>query len=146
MDVLYGRKRRYANNPKGEVNRAAGKAPSRFNPLSFIGCFNSGEPDHAAKVCPSPYNGAKQDSRRREYLVKRNTKRAAVAQVFYELCGEAVALSDRPAVIEETAVADVGAGGAQDTPYQALMQGTNLTDHSAKCGSEHNGQGFTPME
>lgn len=59
LDVLYEGQRWYANNPKGKMDRAAGKTASRFNPLSFMGCFNCDKPDHAAKDCPAPHNGAK---------------------------------------------------------------------------------------
>lgn len=41
------------------MDRAAGKTASRFNPLSLMGCFNCDKPDHAAKDCPAPHNGAK---------------------------------------------------------------------------------------
>lgn len=88
LDVLYGGQRWYAKTPKGSGDRAASKAVARFNPLSLMGCFNCDKPDHAAKDCPAPFDVAKRDARRREYQLKRNAKRAAIADVLYELCGQ----------------------------------------------------------
>lgn len=145
LDVLYEGQRWYANNPKGKMDRAAGKTASRFNPLSLMGCFNCDKPDHAAKDCPAPYNGAKQESCRQEYQVKRNAKRAAVVQVLYELCGEAAALGGWPESKRASGAAGDD-GGVQDTLYQALMDGTDLTGQSADRGAEHDGKVFPPRE
>ncbi|KAK1865852.1 hypothetical protein I4F81_008375 [Pyropia yezoensis] len=67
MDVLYGGQRWYATNPKDKGGYGSGKPSRRFNPLSVMGCFNCDKPNHSAKDCPEPYNGAKQDARRQEY-------------------------------------------------------------------------------
>lgn len=146
MDVLYGGQRWYATNPKDKGGYGSGKPSGRFNPLSVMGCFNCDKPNHSAKDCPEPYNGAKQDARRQEYQAKRSAKRAAVVQVMYELCGQAVALRDGPAGSEMTGEGEGQPAGEQETLFQALMEGAGLTEDASKRGAEMDEQGFQPRE
>ncbi|KAK1862676.1 hypothetical protein I4F81_005244 [Pyropia yezoensis] len=146
MDVLYGGQRWYATNPKDKGGYGSGKPSGRFNPLSVMGCFNCDKPNHSAKDCPEPYNGAKQDARRQEYQAKRSAKRAAVVQVMYELCGQAVALRDGPAGSEMTGEGEVQPEGEQETLFQALMEGAGLMEDASKRGAEMDEQGFQPRE
>ncbi|KAK1865461.1 hypothetical protein I4F81_007992 [Pyropia yezoensis] len=146
MDVLYGGQCWYATNPKDKGGYGSGKPSGRFNPLSMMGCFTCDKPNHSAKDCPEPYNGAKQDARRQEYQAKRSSKRAAVAQVMYELCGQAVALRDGPAGSEMTGEGEGQPAGEQETLFQALMEGAGLTEDASKRGAEMDEQGFQPRE
>ncbi|KAK1862810.1 hypothetical protein I4F81_005377 [Pyropia yezoensis] len=142
MDVLYGGQRWYATNPKDKGGYGSGKPSGRFNLLSVRGCFNCDKPKHSAKDCPKPYNGAKQDAQRQEYQAERSAKRAAVVQVMYELCGQAVALRDGPAGSEMTGEGEVQPAGEQEMLFQALMEVAGLTENASKRGAETDEQGF----
>ncbi|KAK1865583.1 hypothetical protein I4F81_008112 [Pyropia yezoensis] len=146
MDVLYGGQRWYATNPMDKGGYGSGTPSRRFNPLSVMGCFNCDKPNHSAKDCPEPYNGAKQDARRQEYQAKRSAKRASVVQVMYELCGQAVALRDGPPGSVMTGKGKVQPEGEQETLFQALIVGAGLMEGASKRGAEMDEQGFQPRE
>lgn len=146
LHVLYGGQRWYANNPTGKGDHVADKAPSRYKPLSVMGCFNCDKPDHGAKDWPAPYNGSKQETRRQDYQVRRDAKRAAVAQVLFELCSQAASMSDGPAGSDGMGDAEVEVRSVRDTLYQALIDVTDFLDQADKSGAEQDGQGFLPRK
>lgn len=65
--------------------------------------------------------------------------------MLYESCGEAAALGDWPENKRASGAAGDD-GGVQDTLYQALMDGTDMTGQSADRGAEHDGKVFPPRE
>lgn len=63
------------------------KAGSKFDPLSVIGCFNCGAPDHMMNACKTPLNVSRAGSRRIDDYEKKGQKNT-FHMVLADLCSQ----------------------------------------------------------
>lgn len=74
-------------------NRSRVATTTKFNPLSFAGCFNCGGTDHLIKNCPKPLDVGRTAAMKIEYLNKKKATNA-VHLVLASLCQQLYSPTD----------------------------------------------------
>lgn len=103
----YARSQRGVGGWRSSTSTRTSSEHNKFDPLTFMGCFNCEEPGHMISQCPKPVDLTKAAKRRMEYLSKKTGRRRNAHVVLFEVCQQTEAAQIESPSAKEISRADV---------------------------------------